>query len=199
MAVWRICIIQIVSQTWLSLTAWRSVHWSPLVWFFVHKKPKSNLYIVIITWNTADSIISHAQKATALLPIVFFKGNTSVTVHTQGNVGLSVVQTTAKVNCKFFSQYQYFHLASKLRMSGGISTPRTCHHGVDRDSFYFVVWKWVGTFSENVQFQYNIFPKSCGRCGVNFFRLGYFALCSRIQPFVYCSNTEITGFQSTME
>ena len=59
---------------------------------------------------------------------------------------------------------------------------------------------WYGNdSSDNMQFQYGIFPKSGGRRGVNFFRSGVFAMCSRIQPFLYCSKTEKTGFQSTME
>jgi hypothetical protein len=65
-------------------------------------------------------------------------------------------------------------------------------------AFTFVAWNWAGTFSDDVQFQYGIFPTSGGRCGVNFFRSDVFAVFTYSAPSLYCSNTEITVFQSNM-
>jgi hypothetical protein len=69
----NIQILQILSKTWVSITGWPSLHWSPFVRFFVYTSLKSNFCITLTTQNTTENycIISQAQNTTALQPNVF--------------------------------------------------------------------------------------------------------------------------------
>jgi hypothetical protein len=68
----------------MSVTAFITFHWTPLVRNSVYYSLKSDLYNALTSCNTADSsnVTAHAQDATAVLSSVFINCNTLGTGHT---------------------------------------------------------------------------------------------------------------------